>query len=322
MTNLPEFYRDNCLFQLYLENKVHAVHHGEIVNTLVDRPVNPNSISGFGEEQRKFLMIKDVPDYLKFSHTIPKDSGIIRVPQYYGYLVNLKGYTNIGDFLKEQLSKRNIKNLYSKKRKLDGLGDIEYRVLTGPLEESVYEDIFTNFKQLLVDRFDQKKILNRDLFHWQELYGHCYLRLVNKKALLFVIYKANKPICIALNYVLDHSMFSHIQTYDVAYSTYNMGDISMLFQLEWCLTNNMPIFDVSKGSNPYKEKWCNHRYRLYYEIIYPKDSTISVFKANLLIAKLKLKQKLRDMGLLGNIINMDKWLYLKHGRKLKGTISK
>jgi hypothetical protein len=84
----------------------------------------------------------------------------------------------------------------------------------------------------------------------------------------------------------------------------------------------MPIFDVSKGSNPYKEKWCNHRYRLYYEIIYPKDSTISVFKANLLIAKLKLKQKLRDMGLLGNIINMDKWLYLKQGRKLKGTIAK
>lgn len=322
MTNLPKFYRDNCLFQLYLENKVHAVHHGEMVNTLVHQIIDSNAISGLGEESRIFFMIKDVPDYLKFSYTIPQNLQMIRVPQYHGYLVNLKGYTKIEDFLKDQLSKRNIKNLYSKKRKLDGLGDIEYKVLTGPLEESVYSGIFTDFKQLVVDRFDQKKILNRDLFHWQELYDHCHLRLVNKKALLFVIYKANKPICIALNYVLDHSMFSHIQTYDVTYSKYNLGDINMLFQLEWCLTNNIPIFDVSKGSNPYKEKWCNHRYQLHYEIIYPKGSALLAFKAKLLSSKLKLKQKLRNIGLLGNIINMDKWLYLKHHRKFKGIIAK
>lgn len=322
MAELLALHRDNFLFQLYLENKVHSVHQGKVLNTLMSKTLEPEKIGVLSRGQRNLFTIQDVPDYLKITYQIPKGMGLKRVPQYYGYLVDLKGIDTIEDFLKKQLSKRNIKNLYSKKRKLDGVGDIEYKVITGPMNKGTYRNLFEDFRQLLIDRFDQKKILNRDLFHWDELYAHTYPKLVDRQALLFIIFKGDKPICITLNYVLDNCMFSHIQTYAVAYSKYNLGDISILFQLEWCLANNISIFDVSKGSNPYKEKWCNHQYRLYHEIWYHKHSIFRRCQAELFGAKLALRQTLRDVGLLGNIIQMDKLLYRRYRHRIKRAITK
>ncbi|RIV74406.1 GNAT family N-acetyltransferase [Flagellimonas aequoris] len=315
MSDLPGPYRDHCLFQLYLEHKVHEIYQGKVINKLLDHTLDVNLDNIV--DHRKFKIIKDVPDYLRFERNIPQNSKLLRIAQYNGYLINLKGYKKIEDFLNSQLSKRNTKNLHSKKRKLELQGSIEYKVLTGPIEESIYSNIFDDFKRLLLTRFDEKKIFNRDLFHWQELYAHTYPKLVQEKAMLFVIFKDNEPICIALNYILGNSMFSHIQTYHVGYSQYNMGDINMLFQLEWCLINNIDIFDVSKGRNPYKEKWCNHTYRLFYEIVYPKGSFLMALKAKNIGYRLSLMQKLRDIGLLGNIVNVDKWLYFKNKGRLK-----
>jgi len=308
MTGLPKHYTDHCLFQLYLNKTLHAVHQGKVQNLLVNRYLSLTP-SIYQEDGKSFYIIKDVPDYLYFQEHIPLDHGFIKVPQYHGHLVNLYSYQNLSEYLNDQLSKRNIKNLKSKKRKLESLGKIEYKVLSGDLAESEYEKTFVRFKELLSKRFDQKGILNRDLAHWQQLYGFTLPKLRADEAKLFVIYKDKLPICIALNYIVDRVMFSHIQTYDTDYSLYNLGDIHMQFQLEWCLSNNIDIYDVSKGTNPYKEKWCNHRYRLFHEIVYSKKSVVCIIRAKSKKMELNILQWFRNMGVLGNLIQVDKWLY-------------
>lgn len=308
MTGLPKHYTDHCLFQLYLDKTLHAVHQGKVRNLLVNRYLSLTP-SIYQEDGKSFYIIKDVPDYLDFQKHTPLDHGFIKVPQYDGHLVNLFPFQNLSEYLNNQLSKRNIKNLRSKKKKLESLGGIEYKVLSGDLAESEYEKLFDHFKELLSKRFDQKGILNRDLSQWQQLYGFTLPKLRADEAKLFVIYKDELPICIALNYMVDHVMFSHIQTYDIDYATYNLGDIHMQFQLEWCFSNNICIYDVSKGTNPYKEKWCNHRYRLFHEIVYSKKSVAGTIRAKSKKIELNILQWFRNMGVLGNLIQVDKWLY-------------
>lgn len=308
MTGLPKHYIDHCLFQLYLNKTLHAVHQGKVRNLLVNRYLSLTP-SIYQEDGKSFYIIKDVPDYLDFQEHTPLDHGFIKVPQYDGHLVNLHSYQNLSEYLNNQLSKRNIKNLRSKKKKLESLGGIRYKVLSGDLAESEYEKIFDRFKELLSKRFDQKGILNRDLAYWQQLYGFTLPKLRNGDAKLFVIYKDELPICVALNYIVDHVMFSHIQTYDIDYSPYNLGDIHIQFQLEWCFSNNIDIYDVSKGTNPYKEKWCNHRYRLFHEIVYSKKSVVGIIRAKSKKIELNILQWFRNIGILGNLIQMDKWLY-------------
>ncbi|MBR9853730.1 MAG: GNAT family N-acetyltransferase [Algicola sp.] len=308
MTSLPKHYIDHCLFQLYLDKTLHAVHRGKVHNLLLDRYLSLNP-SIYHEQGQPFYIIKDVPDYLDFQNHLPPSSDIIKVPQYNGHLVNLAPYQNLSEYLNAQLSKRNIKNLRAKKKKLESLGGIGYRVLSGDIAELEYAKIFNRFKELLSNRFDQKGILNRDLPHWQQLYRFTLPKLCSGEAKLFIIYKNELPICIALNYIVDHVMFSHIQTYDTDYSPYNLGDIHIQFQLEWCFSNNIDIYDVSKGTNPYKEKWCNHRYRLFHEIVYSQKSVTGTIRAKLKKMELNLLQRFRNIGILGNLIQMDKWLY-------------
>ncbi|WP_010517367.1 GNAT family N-acetyltransferase [Croceivirga radicis] len=308
MTSLPKHYTDHCLFQLYLNKTLHAAHQGKVQNLLVNRYLSLTP-SIYQENEKSFYIIKDVPDYLYFQEHIPLDHGFIKVPQYHGHLVNLYSYQNLSEYLNDQLSKRNIKNLKSKKRKLESLGKIEYKVLSDDLGELEYAKIFNHFKELLSNRFDQKGILNRDLSHWQQLYRFTLPKLCSGEAKMFIIYNNELPICIALNYIVDHVMFSHIQTYDTDYSKYNLGDIHMQFQLEWCFSNNIDIYDVSKGTNPYKEKWCNHRYRLFHEIVYSKKSVTGTLRSKLKKMELNILQRFRNIGILGSLIQMDKWLY-------------
>lgn len=309
----------DCIFQFYLEHRVHGMCTGKVHNDLLNSPIG--SLVPDREQRDKALhLIKDIPDYLHFETQMPAGMKSLRLPQYYGYLIKLEAHTGIDGFLRGQLSKRNLKNFRAKEKKLKSLGLVEYKILMGPLQERVYKEAFETFQGLLKRRFDKKKILNRYLMDWQALYDQAYPRLVEGKALMFLIQLDGKPIGMALDYILESSVFSHIQTFDQDYSNFNMGDLLLCFQLEWCLDNGKSILDLSKGENAYKEKWCNHRYRLYHELIYPKNSLSLALRAHALALKYTTIQNLRDIGLLGNLIKVDQWLYKRHKPGLNNPI--
>lgn len=319
MGSQSELHIHECIFQFYLEHRLHGLCSGIVHNKLLGTDLDSLALE-VGESHNGLLLVKDIPDYLQFEAPLPKDMNSLRIPQYHGYLIKLKGYRGIDDFLQGQLSKRNLKNLKAKKRKLEQLGTVECQILTGPQKDGLYKTTFETFEELLKRRFDNKKIHNRYLMDWQGLYHRAHPRLVEGKALLFLIQLDGKPIGMALDYILESCVFSHIQTFDPEYSKFNMGDLMLHVQLEWCLDHGKSILDLSKGENAYKEKWCNHRYRLYHELIYPRSSLLSALRAGALALKYTTIQKLRELGLLGNIINVDRLLYKRHRRNVNDPI--
>jgi len=300
-----------------MDHQVPEAYGGRVDHLLLNREIWVNPKVG-SQVDGKLALIRDIPDYLAFESKRPVGTRTIRIPQYRGYLVDLRGYPHIDDFLRAQLSRRNIKNLHSKQRGLEKLGKVEYRTLSGPLGEERYARAFETFYSLLKKRFDSKKIWNRDLAQWEDLYRQALPRLLGNQAVLFQIVLEGRPICMALDYIMENSAFSHIQTYDMAFSKYNLGDINMLFQLQWCLDHGISIFDMSKGKNPYKEKWCNHSYRFHHEISYGPGR--GQWRAKWTALGYTGIQKLRELGILGNLVHVDKWLYRLRKNRLRNEI--
>lgn len=313
MRKAPDSHAGNFLFNLYLERSLYEPYI-TVYNRISKRQVNPDLLKSVTNTKNRRL-IKDIPSYLETSRS-NKVQGYA-VKQYQGYLVNLKSFGSTQEYLSSQLSKRNIKNLYSKKRRLEREKDITYQCYYGDINQHIYTQLFQKFFELLKTRFTQKQIFNRDLLYWDKLYESTFERILKKKASLFVIYDAENPICICLNYHLEQTLFSHIQTYDMGFSNYNLGDISIFTQLDWCFKHNFEIYDFSKGTNPYKLKWCNTPYHFHYHIFFNKGSIVSFIWANIMRIKLDIIQFLRDLGVLGNLVRFDHWKFLLNRKKLQ-----
>nr|WP_299345857.1 GNAT family N-acetyltransferase [Allomuricauda sp.] len=316
MEKLPGHYGKSTIFRLYLERALFGLHDNKVKNLLTLQDFDPNLLSK-EEFKQSFFLAKDIPDYLQIPLAIPSHLKVKNIRQYQGYLVNLNNHSDVSSFLKDQLSKRNIKNLYSKKRKLERLEGVSYEIYFGRIEKSRYDLLFATFYQILKSRFDQKKIFNKHLFLWKELYRFTYPQILDKRASLFVISKEGQPLCLCLNYHLEDVIFSHIQTYDPEYSSFNLGDISMLNQLEWCFGNGVKIFDVSMGFNPYKQKWCNHIYQFHHQLLYSPTSPKHQIRKMITVTKLKLMQKLRDLGIAGKLIKLDRWYYYLYKKRIE-----
>ena len=113
-------------------------------------------------------------------------------------------------------------------------------------------------------------------------------------------------------------LFSYIQTFDVNYSRFNLGDIDILNHIEWCIQNKVTIIDLSKGDFAFKRKWCNHIYDFDYHIFYDSKSFISTFTAHITVLKLKLKQFLRSKN-IGKVYQYDKVLFKRDAKNVKIT---
>ncbi|TDQ31155.1 acetyltransferase (GNAT) family protein [Zeaxanthinibacter enoshimensis] len=307
----------NFLFDLYFNHLCAPVYRHKFLHKLLGKTWYPQSNNSKDFFDNTVFQIMDIPDYLKLEIGVLSDSyQSIKIRQYPGFMVDLRDYKSLDEFLLQQLSTRNRKNLRSKQRKLESDADIRYCFYHGEIEKSEYDRIFDTFYQLLKKRFVEKEMFNRNLMHWKYYYELAYPMILNKQALLFVIYDKDKPITITLNFLYDQHLFSYIQTYDIDYSQYNMGDISMVKHLQWCLENQIQIFDLSKGENDYKLKWSNHRYEHFYHLFYKAGSIHAFLKAQVFQGKLRLAQYLRDKGILGKLFQYDRFFFKRFQKKV------
>ncbi|MEC3908031.1 GNAT family N-acetyltransferase [Tamlana sp. 2201CG12-4] len=286
--------------QLYTSN---------ITNTLTGTIVN--NINHFKVLPLKYVyIVKDIPSYLNIQ--LNMNTSLLQtttINQYKGYLINLINYNSTEDYIKEKLSKRNRKNLFSKQRKLEQNHKISNKVYFGSIDKLLFDSIFDTFYSLLQKRFQEKRIYNRHLADWEAIKSLSYKKILEQKASLHVIYDDHKPITITLNFHQPNSVLSHIQAYDTDYSVYNMGDISMLNHLKWCFANNILIFDLAIGKSDYKDKWCNYEYDFSYQIHYNNKSLVSKFIAKTIYFEFKILKFLREKNIVGNMVNFDKLLY-------------
>ncbi|MCF7560792.1 GNAT family N-acetyltransferase [Sabulilitoribacter multivorans] len=307
MHKLISFKSSHLIFELFIEDRLNEFYASKVINIQSNTSFNLSHV--ISNHFKRILIIKDVPSYLNFKLQQPEGLHYKTIKQYNGYLLNLKDYQNSNAFILDNLNKRNRKNLNSKKERLFKNHNITSQFYYGAIDRDDYNSIFKIFYSLLKKRFIEKKMLNRYLTNWDDLQKSTYHKILSKKASLHVIYDELNPILITLNFHKGDVVFSHIQTYDVNYSKYNLGDISMINHIDWLINNNFTLFDLSMGKTYYKEKWSNYKYIFYYHIFYKRKSLLSKILVNIIALELKFIQFLRDKNIVGNFINFDKLLY-------------
>jgi len=165
----------------------------------------------------------------------------------------------------------------------------------GNLEKELYDTIFTRFKELLEKRFDEKQERNNNLDpdEWAFYYEVAYPMILEKKAGLFVVYQGDTPVAITLNYLSDIVLFDAITVFDIDYSKFHLGSVSVMGLIEWCLENSITTLDFSKGYFEYKKRWASRQYDFEYHIYFDKGSAGSRLLAFALKQFYRFKDYLR-----------------------------
>ena len=310
--------QSNLILQLCFDHSIQPFYRNVIKNKLSNQEFCLSYNPDKSQPLPNLFMVSDIPDYLDVE-LLKKEAArsLTRIPQYEGYLLNLKKFKNADELVNQTLSRNPRKNLRAKHRKLELNHEISYQFYHGEIEKKHYDYLFEKCYDLMEARFIQKKIYNRYLLNWKYYYNHFYSKILTKEASICVIYDKKKPVTITLNFHQADIVFSFIQIYDVDYYKYSMGDIAMYKNIEWCYQNQYNVWDVSKGATENKLRWSNHIYLFEYHIFYNNKSLLSKFLAFIYEKKLKAKQLLRNKGIIGGIFQLDRLYYYTKMKKLK-----
>lgn len=305
------------IFDIFLRRKLPPLYINPVYNKLTGKSYRLVPTKQLVIKQNNLLLEKDIPDYLN-ANTIGSisDFKVKRIKQYQGFACDLNGYEDVIDYLKQNLGKSSIKNIKARKRQLESRFNTVYKFYYGEIDQAHYDFLFDQFYMMLKSRFDVKKTYNRYLLEWKHYHEMIYPMILKKEAMFFVIYVNNEPISISLEFCYDDVCFGYIHGYDSDYHRYQIGDIRMVKIIEWLITNNFKLFDTLMGKTIFKAKWSNHTYDYYYDLFYKKNSISGRAKLGFIETKFRLKQILRDKGILGNWFSMDRFLYKRMAKKL------
>jgi hypothetical protein len=271
----------------------------------------------------KVLLIYDIPEYFKLETSrLPKGINLIKIRQYPGILTNLTDYENFDDFLLQTFSKKSRYKFKSYKKNLERTFNISYKHYYGEITEEEYHRLFQNFNDLLKKRFADKQENNNNLDtdEWAFYKDSSFQLIKEKRASIFVIYENNKPIALSLNYFSDKTLFFAMTVFDKNYHKFNLGKVLLMQLYKWCFSNNIEIFDLSKGYYDYKERWGNKTYNFEYHIFYNPKNLISSLLAYIVSYLFKFKQILRDHD-INNIIHKLSFFIQKKSEHQNITIS-
>lgn len=274
--------------------------------------------------KRKTFLIYDVPEYfnLPFLEDNTTSLKLKKIKQYPGYSINIDNYNNLDEFLKTTFSKSSNQKLRRYLRRLELCFDISYKMLIGPTDKAEYDRVFNHFHSLLTKRFNDKKTTNNNLNpeEWNFYKEVAYPLILEKKAGLHVVYNGNTPICIRLLYFSESIIFDAITVFDIDYTKFHIGKISIMKMLEWSFNSDYNYFDFSKGYFDYKESWSDLKYNFEYHILYDSKSITSIVIASTLSRYFKIKQFLRDKDFNKKLHNLNFILKSQNKNIQKPTI--
>lgn len=258
------------------------------------------SIEYFGEkvihnpshsiQPKSFYSHRLIPEYFKLTISNPAFKLKIIPEQNWGYSIFLKKQDTMEAFMKRTFNskKRNIFTRYVKR--LETCFNIRYQLFHGEMSRTEYVFIMKALHSMIVNRFEERREVHKNLSEWNELIETTYPEILNKKASLFVIYEDDKPIEVSLNYHYDHILFSYISSYDINYSKFGLGHVEIYKQVEWCIKNQYILFEMGVGGMDYKRRWSNNVYQYRHYIIYKRYT----LKLLAFILKIRLKEYLKS----------------------------
>lgn len=276
---------------------------------------NLKALASAKELKQKALLIYDVPAYFNKNEKSNNEVSVIKVKQYPGYLINLKKYNGLNHYLTKVFSKSSRQKFKRYSQRLEQCYNIHYKMYFGAISIEEYNHVFNAFHALLTKRFIGKQTVNNNLFEheWNFYRAVVYPLILEKKASLNVIYNANQPISIRLNYYSDTIVFDAITVFDTDYSKFHLGKISILKILEWVFEQPYEIFDFSKGYFDYKESWSDQSYNFEYHLLYNSASITSSSLAFFTAYYFRLKHFLRTQKLNEKFHSLQ--FLLKHNKK-------
>lgn len=297
-------------FDLFNRQKIHPLYDKSVKNKVTGDNYVLSHDDRIGQKTNGFFKILDIPEYLMTEpKLLPKNFGLITIQQYDGFLIDLSQYKNVDDFMVQQLSKRSQKRLHKSARELNENYAITHKVFRGHITQSEHKYLLGVFASFLKKRFKEKKTFNKYLAKWGYYEELSFKKINEGAASLFVIYNGETPICLTLNFHFEDILFSELESYDIDYSQYGLGDISMRYHIKWCFDHNIQLIDLAMGKTNFKEKWCNYVYYFHHHFFYNKNNLGALVQLCFEFTKFKLWQALRNMGIVGHRFRFDKLLY-------------
>ncbi|MBC8767851.1 GNAT family N-acetyltransferase [Arenibacter sp. BSSL-BM3] len=265
-------------------------------NSEMIRPNNSHSLTN--SDVNGWFYLNNVPDYLNLTLKPDYKSKTFQIAQ--GFIADLTGYSDISNYLRNNLRPRLRTAVKSNIRRLELCFNITYHVYYGEISQEQYDSLMNNLYKFILRRFDELKEENERINEWERFYNLFLPLIRDKKASLFVIYDDGVPINISLNYHYDKVLFYAIPGFDIDYSKFGLGHIMLYKQIEWCIENNYKHFDMSMGDLDYKRQWCTNEYYLERHLIFQPKSipqAIGVLKEEY-IAKLKVYLQSKNIHLV------------------------
>ncbi|WP_203258679.1 GNAT family N-acetyltransferase [Hyunsoonleella ulvae] len=234
--------------------------------------------------------IYDIPNYLKLdTEKNPNNTRVLKAPLYNGFLINLQKYHSLDFYLSKKLGRGRKSQLKRYKKRLDLCINPNYKVFFGEITRLEYDTLFMILKELIVKRFNQKKEINFELPYLEVYHKIMFALIHNKEAAIFAIYHQNKPICITLNFIYQHTVFHWNSVYDTAYDMFNIGHVNMLNHLNWSFENNIRVFDMGRGDFNHKRKYIDTKYEYEEHFFCHSKGPISKLKVYIGYSKAYLK---------------------------------
>ncbi|MCB0373553.1 MAG: GNAT family N-acetyltransferase [Muricauda sp.] len=252
---------------------------------------------------KNVFLVYDVPDYLQFNQQHPKGLQLKSIPQYEGFFCNLTHADTVESYLNTAISKSSRAKLRNYENRLNKEFEVHFKMVWGEISNEEYKLLFDQFHTLLIQRFEEKQIVNNNLAptEWAFFKEVTLPMLRNKEAGLFVSYIKDKPVAITLLNFSGTHVYDVIRVFDIEFSQYRIGSISIIHQLDWCIRNNFKVLDFSKGYYDYKKSWSTNSYMFHYHIWYNPKNMVSTLIANLLALTFKLKYWARKKHLLKTV---------------------
>lgn len=251
--------------------------------------------AGGPDFENRALLIYDVPGYFKVAQTGIPHLGLKKSPQYKGYAVDLTRFASLEGYLNEQFSSRGRKSILGRLAKLERSFNMEYTFFYGKIDREEFERLLECLYGFIAQTFEGKSAENShsppEIRAW---YNDMLFDMINEsRASFFVIYANGQPLAISVNYHADNVLFAAIPSYDQAFRQYGIGNIVNLKKIEWAIARGYDVFDLSKASYGYKQRWANFEYNFEYHVLFDRRSPKSRLTGLAVFYYFQLKQQLR-----------------------------
>lgn len=274
--------------QTFFEDRNTPLVYNKVQETVTGNVLFERADSEVPNELKKVYSITDIPGFLelKVNHNMEVYKSK-SCDLFDGFLVNLKKYNGVEDYLKDNFGKNGRSKIRRYIKRLELCIEPTYKMYYGEIEEAEYNKLFDRLRELMMRRFSQKQEENIELPVLEEYRGLMRKMIINKQASLFVIYHGEKPIDICMNIIYDNIVTSYNSSYDIDYEAFSLGTIDVMKHVEWCFDQGFDIFDMGRGDYLYKRRWTNHKYQYRRELVY---DTSSVYHSTLSNLKMSYNQ--------------------------------